>query len=95
MELALLKFINGPSFGEVATDGGGVFDVLSTHKVECVMVDSPALCRRLPAGSARVVEANDDNEVNDAIIAHVTTPRPLNQVAVFRHLHDYRKVPPA
>ena len=92
MELALLKFINGPSFGEVATDGGGVFDVLSTHKVECVMVDSPALCRRLPAGSARVVEANDDNEVKDAIIAHVKTPMPLNKVAGFGHLHEYSKV---
>ena len=41
MELALLKFINGPSFGEVTTEGEGVFDVLSTHKVDCVMVDRP------------------------------------------------------
>ena len=92
MELALLKFINGPSFGEVSTEGGGVFDVLSTHKVECVMIDSPALCRRLPAGSARVVEAQDDAEVKKAILDQMNRRASAGKMAVFGHLHDYTKV---
>ena len=92
MELALLKFINGPSFGEVSTEGGGVFDVLSTHKVECSMVDSPALCRRLPAGSARVIEANDDSEVRDAILDRLNSPATGQKLAIFGHLHEYTKV---
>lgn len=92
MELALLKFINGPAFGEVETEGGGLFDVLSSHKVSCVMIDSPTLCRRLPAGSARLVEAIDDEAVKNAILETVNEPTDGKKLAVFGHLHDYSKV---
>ena len=92
MELALLKFINGPAFGEVETEGGGLFDVLSSQKVSCVMIDSPTLCRRLPAGSAKLVEANNDAEVKTCILSTVNTPSDGNGLAVFGHLHDLSKV---
>ena len=92
MELALLKFINGPSFGEVTTEGEGVFDVLSTHKVDCVMVDSPKLCRRLPAGSASIVEANSDAEVKAAVIEQIGKKNLVGKMAVFGHLHEYSEV---
>lgn len=92
MELVLLKFINGLLFGEVVIDGGGVFDVLLIYKVECVMVDFFALCRRLFAGSVRVVEVNDDNEVKDVIIVYVKMLMLFNKVVVFGYLYEYSKV---
>ena len=93
MELALLKFINGPSFGEVATDGGGLFDVLSVYNVDCVMIDTPSMCSRLPAGSARVIEAGTDVEVKEKLLEEIKKkPDNLNRLAVYGHLHDFSKI---
>ena len=93
MELALLKFINGPSFGEVATDGGGLFDVLSVYNVDCVMIDTPSMCSRLPAGSARVIEAGTDIEVKEKLLEEIKKkPDNLNRLAVYGHLHDFSKI---
>jgi hypothetical protein len=69
MELALLKFVFGPGFGEPASEGGSVFEALTAAGRRCHIVDRAPVLRRMASGVAASVAVHTDTEAADRLEA--------------------------
>ena len=75
MELALLKFVFGPSFGEPSNDGASVFEALTGAGRRCAVVDRAATLRKLgSSGVATSVCVATDEEAAEKLAAEVAKP---------------------
>ena len=75
MELALLKFRNGPAFGETRPDGPPVVGSISAAGKRASLVDRSRALVRLTTGSANAVEAAGDADGAAKAVREARNPR--------------------
>ena len=77
MELALLKMVHGPGFGEPDAEGGSLFAAVAarTSRRRCHVVDRETALRRLAAvGASSTAAAINDAEAETMLISEVRKP---------------------
>ena len=75
MELALLKMVHGPGFGEPDAEGGSLFAAVAAEGRRCHVVDRETALRRLAAvGASSTAAAINDAEAETMLISEVRKP---------------------
>lgn len=75
MELALLKMVHGPGFGEPDAEGGSLFAAVAAAGRRCHVVDRETALRRLAAvGASSTAAAINDAEAETMLVAEAGKP---------------------